>query len=84
MSRVSRNRFVERWAGREWAIRENLAAVQQSITQARKSGDREEAPLFYGQDAGLIRDLPPAARIVERLVAEAEEILTSKLPSFVK
>lgn len=84
MSRVSRNRFVERWAGREWAIRENLDAIKQSIAQARKSGDREEAPLFYGQDAGLIRDLLPAAQIVERLVAEAEEILTSKLPAFVK
>lgn len=84
MSRVSRNRFVARWAGREWAIRENLAAVQQSIAQARQSGDREEAPLFYGQDAGLIRDLPPAAKIIERLVVEAEEILTSKLPSYVR
>jgi NAD(P)H-dependent flavin oxidoreductase YrpB (nitropropane dioxygenase family) len=84
MSRIGRNRFVERWAGREWAIRENLAAVQQSVAQARQSGNRDEAPLFYGQDAGLIKDLPPAAQIVERLVAEAEDILTSKLPALVK
>jgi len=84
MSRVGRNRFVERWASREWAIRENLSAVQQRIAQARQSGDRDESPLFYGQDAGLIKDLPPAAQIVERLVAEAEEILTSRLPALVR
>jgi hypothetical protein len=36
-----------------------------------------------GQDAGLIRDIPPAAEIVTRIAQEAEEILRKKLPQLV-
>ena len=36
-----------------------------------------------GQDAGLIHDIPPAGEIVTRIVQEAEEILTRKLPRMV-
>jgi len=68
MSRVKRNRFVERWSGREWLLRQNLSEAAGSVRAARKNGDTDEVPLFYGQDAGLISDLPPAATIIERLV----------------
>lgn len=80
MSRVQRNRFIDRWAGREWALRQNRAEAVESVQRARQSGDTEEVPMFFGQDAGLIRDLPPASEIVTRIVTEAEELLTSKLP----
>ncbi len=33
-----------------------------------------------GQDAGLIHDVPPAAELVRRIAAEAEEILARRLP----
>jgi hypothetical protein len=33
-----------------------------------------------GQDAGLIRDIPPAGELVKRIAAEAEEILARTLP----
>jgi cell division ATPase FtsA len=36
-----------------------------------------------GQDAGLIHDIPPAADIVNRIVKEAEAILTKKLPAVI-
>ena len=36
-----------------------------------------------GQDAGLIRDIPPAGEVVTRIAAEAEEILRKKLPQLV-
>ncbi len=36
--------------------------------------------MSMGQDAGLIRDLPPAAEIVARIAREAEEILARRLP----
>jgi len=38
------------------------------------------AALLIGQDAGLIHDIPPAAAIVERIVAEAEALLKNRLP----
>ena len=73
--RAKRNRFVERYAGREWLLRRNLAEAAAGIREARRRGDPDEAPLLYGQDAGLINDLPPAAAIVERLVADAERLI---------
>jgi NAD(P)H-dependent flavin oxidoreductase YrpB (nitropropane dioxygenase family) len=84
MSRSRRNRFVERWAGREWALRQSRAEVSQKLRAARESGDVEEGSLSMGQDAGLIHDIPPAADIVTRIAHEANEILASKLPHFLK
>ncbi len=75
MSRSKRNRFIQRWAGREWALRQNQAAALAQVQDARKRGDREEAPLSMGQDAGLIHDIAPAGEIVARIAREAEQIL---------
>src|SRR5262249_51463322 len=83
MTRSRRNRFVERWAGREWALRRDQAAALARLRAARQSRDVDEGPLSRGQDAGLIRDIPPAAEIVARIAREAEEILAGKLPRLV-
>ena len=50
---------------------------------ARKSGDVDEAVLSMGQDAGLIREILPAGEIVRRIAADAERILTQRLPRMV-
>jgi len=84
MSRGRRNRFIERWAGREWALRQNRAEAWGAVQAARKAGDIDEAPLSMGQDAGLIHDIPPAGEIVTRMVQEAEEILSRRLPRMVR
>ena len=81
MTRSRRNRFVERWAGREWALRQDRVDAFARLQAARMSGDLDEGPLSMGQDAGLIQDIPSAAEIVSRIAQEAEEILTRKLPS---
>jgi len=83
MIRSRRNRFIERWAGREWALRRDQAAALEGLNSARKSGDIEEGSLAMGQDAGLIRDIPPAGDVVTRIAEEAEEILRRKLPALV-
>ena len=83
LSRTRRNRFIEHWAGREWAIRQNQAEVLAAVKAARARGDADEAPLAFGQDAGLIHDIPPAGEIVARMVREAEEILSTKLARYV-
>ena len=83
MSRSRRNGFIERWAGREWALRRQRAEAIAGVQAARKSGDTAEAVLSMGQDAGLIHDIVPAAEIVRRIAEDAERILTERLPRLV-
>jgi NAD(P)H-dependent flavin oxidoreductase YrpB (nitropropane dioxygenase family) len=84
MSRSKRNGFIDRWAGREWALRRDQAMALADVQAARQRGDVNEAPLSMGQDAGLIRDIPPAAEIVGRIAREAEAILATRLPQLLK
>jgi NAD(P)H-dependent flavin oxidoreductase YrpB (nitropropane dioxygenase family) len=83
MARVRRNSFIERWAGREWALRARQPEALAALQRATANGDAENSTLFIGQDAGLIHDLPAAAEVVERIVSEAEQILKERLPNFV-
>jgi len=83
MSRAFRNRFIERWAGREWALRLNQAETKAAVQAARLAGDAQEAPLTFGQDAGLIKEVLPSGEIVRRIVSEAERILSKSLPGLV-
>src|SRR5262245_35911958 len=78
MSRSRRNRFIERWAGREWALRQRQAEANAALQAARKNGDVQEAVLSMGQDAGLIHDIAPAGEIVSRIAQDAERILTDR------
>ncbi len=84
MSRAKRNRFVERWIGREWDLRRHQAQAFARLQSARTDGDIDEALLSYGQDAGLIHEILPIGEIVRRIAEEAETILTAKLPPLVK
>jgi NAD(P)H-dependent flavin oxidoreductase YrpB (nitropropane dioxygenase family) len=83
MARSLRNRFIERWTGREWALRQCYQEVGKAALAARQSGDIENAPLLIGQDAGLIDAVRPAAAVIQRMMAQAEEIL-AHLPTFLR
>jgi NAD(P)H-dependent flavin oxidoreductase YrpB (nitropropane dioxygenase family) len=80
MTRSRRNKFIERWAGREWYLRQNRAEAIAKLRAAREAGDVDEGPLSMGQDAGLIHDIAPAAELVKRIAEEANEILSRRLP----
>ena len=83
MTRSRRNKFIERWAGREWFLRQNRAEAIAKLRAAREAGDVDEGPLSMGQDAGLIHDIAPAGEIVTRIAREANDILTQRLPRMV-
>jgi NAD(P)H-dependent flavin oxidoreductase YrpB (nitropropane dioxygenase family) len=81
MSRVVRNRFIERWAGREWEVRQRRNEIALQLRGARERDDAEESNLQMGQTAGLITEIAPAGEIVRQIVAEAEGILRTRLPA---
>ena len=83
MSRARRNRFIERWAGREWALRQHQAEAFAGLVAARKAGDTDEGSLSMGQDAGLIDEILPAGEIVIRIAEQAEGIIADRLPGLV-
>ena len=84
MSRAQRNQFIERWAGREWALRQNAPEVGKQTAAARAAGDIDNASLSFGQDAGLIDSIKSVREVIQEIVAEAEEIIKSRLPSLLQ
>lgn len=84
MARAKRNAFIERWAGREWALRAHQAQAAADLAEALKSGDADNALLYMGQDAGLIDAVLPAGDVVSRIVEEAEHVLSKQLPGAVR
>jgi NAD(P)H-dependent flavin oxidoreductase YrpB (nitropropane dioxygenase family) len=84
MSRAQRNSFIERWSGREWALRQNASDVGKQVAAARAAGDVDNASLSFGQDAGLIDSVKTVREVVQDIVAEAEQIIKIRLPSLLK
>ena len=84
MSRAQRNQFIERWSGREWALRQNAPEVGKQTAAARAAGDIDNASLSFGQDAGLIDSIKTVKEVVQDIVAEAEGIIKDHLPGLLR
>jgi NAD(P)H-dependent flavin oxidoreductase YrpB (nitropropane dioxygenase family) len=84
MSRAQRNHFIERWAGREWAVRQNAGEVGKQVAAARAAGDVDNASLSFGQDAGLIDSIKSVKEVIHEIVAEAEEAIKGRLQSLLR
>ena len=84
MSRAKRNKFIERWAGREWALRQDAGEVGKQAAAARAAGDVDNASISYGQDAGLIESIKSVKEVVQDIVAEAEGIISGQLPKLLR
>jgi nitronate monooxygenase len=73
--RVVRNQYVAKWHGHE----KDLARVQKEelerVEKAWASGDFETANMTVGEGIGLIHDIPRAADLIDRVVAEASALL---------
>lgn len=79
-ARTWQNAFLERWSGREAELRRERRQLVREVAEARAKGDVQNAPLLFGQDAGLIDAIIPAGEAVNRIVAEAHRIITNGLP----
>lgn len=83
VERIARNRVVERWLGRTNELRRRRDEVLPVMRQARRAGDTDEAIVYYGQSAALIREVMPAGHVVAEMVRQAESILRGRLPSLI-
>ena len=73
--RAIRTPFIEKWQkSREVAKRES-ERLRAEVISAIQQGKMEEFIPWAGQTVGLVHDILPAAEIVKRIVAEAEETL---------
>ena len=75
-ARIRQNAFTDRWHGREEALRASASSVAPTYRQAFAAGDPENTGVWFGEAAGLIDSIEPAAQIVTRLCAEARALLT--------
>jgi NAD(P)H-dependent flavin oxidoreductase YrpB (nitropropane dioxygenase family) len=82
-SRVVRTRFIEEWLGREPEVRHRREELWSMLERAEGEGRLEYRISHVGQCAGLIDAILPAGDVVRRIVAEAEDILRTTLPTMV-
>lgn len=74
-ARIRRNAFTDRWHGREDELRNAVAVEGPLYRKAFEAGDPEHTAVWFGEAAGLVHSVEPAAVIVDRIVAEALERL---------
>lgn len=74
-ARIRRNAFTERWHGREAELENQLATESPRYRQAFASGDPDNTGVWFGEAAGLIHGIEPAADIVSNMVQGAADRL---------
>ncbi|HTH79368.1 MAG TPA: nitronate monooxygenase [Ramlibacter sp.] len=73
-ARIRRNAFTDRWHGNEAALRAALDVEGPRYREAFDAGDPENTAVWFGEAAGLIENIEPAAVIVERMATQAAEL----------
>lgn len=81
--RALANRFSAAWHGREEELAGRLKTEGPRYEDARRSADLDTAVVFAGEGVDLIDTTLPAADIVERITAEAEELVRQAPARFV-
>jgi nitronate monooxygenase len=74
-ARVLKNRFIERWHGREAQLVAVADEEAESYRKAWAEGDPDNSNTFVGEVAGLIREIDSAEVILERMVLDACSVL---------
>lgn len=67
--------FIKEWLDRRDIVKQDAKQLQSEVTSAIKQGRFGELFPFTGQTAGQIKEILPAAEIVQRIVTEAEAVL---------
>jgi nitronate monooxygenase len=75
--RALRNRFLERWDGREHGLAGVAATERVAYQAALVRGDFDIAVIWAGEAVDLIKEVEGAATLVARIGAEASSLLRS-------
>ncbi len=75
-ARVLKNEFTDRWHDDLPGLLANQDAEAEKWRAAWNVGDIDIANTFVGEGVGMINNVEPAADILHRMVAEAEECLS--------
>lgn len=70
--RAIRNRFLERWHGRESELEAALETERAAYQASARAGDYDTAVVWAGEAVDLIHSVENAATLVARISAEAE------------
>ena len=73
--RALRNDFYQRWHGNEEQLQIQRADVEKSYL-ATKPDDFSARVIWAGEGVDLVKDVPSAADLIERTIAEAVSVLT--------
>ena len=73
--RVLKNDFVAAWHGRERELERTIDVEFERFSDAFRAGDADNAAVLMGEVSGIIQDAPPAAEIINKMIAQACELL---------
>jgi nitronate monooxygenase len=76
--RVRANRFTDEWAGREAELRERRDEFVGGNLFFAEPPDPETDQVLYGEGAGSVTAIRPAAEVIQMICGQAEEILRSR------
>jgi nitronate monooxygenase len=81
--RLMRNDFIEKWQGHEKELARVHGDELRKVEEALKADDFDTANVTVGESIGLIHDIPKAADLINRTVAEASARLAKFAPASV-
>jgi nitronate monooxygenase len=70
-ARVQHNGFIDRWHGRDSELAAQADVEGPRYLEAVAEGDPENAAVWFGEAAGLVAAVEPAASIIKRMVSGA-------------
>ena len=74
--RALRNDFFERWHGKEEALAEQQKQIDAGYS-ATAADDLGQRVVWAGESVDLVRDIPSAQDLIERIVDDAAAVLRS-------
>ncbi len=81
--RVYRNRAAQEWFGREGELRQRRDELLPAYQEAQQRGDLEATAVHFGQSAGAVSAVRPAADVLRAICDDADRLLRERASSLI-